>query len=269
MTDLKSVSKQENKNDCSIENINFSLTDNNKISIETSLSICRVLKNSISVSTFNKKPCYNIDLNGLNILKRIKKILKRSDIFHPLDIPIETPINSYLEDIYLLLNDMLVRIVNIGDRKLKPKIKSYEDSHLYNTLQITIDCYEAIINTDKDFLLKNSSSFYKNYATINDKTIHSITKTLKRKENSSSLLTPLYTLRRGLNYKEKRIKLLYLFTYKESLYHKIIENDFKDSVLNCIQKDYLIILKGATSSFNLKHMSHCVEMIADKIKGTS
>jgi hypothetical protein len=165
---------------------------------------------------------------------------------------------------------MFLRIINTGDRKLKPKIKSYEDAHLYNTIQLTIDCYEAILNTDKSFLEESSSEFYQHYITINNAIIDSITYVINHEESSikTSTLSSLYTLRRGLNYKDERAKLLYLFTYKNSLYEKIVGIELNNSLWNEIQKDYLIILNGATCSFNLKHMEHCARIIANKIKGT-
>jgi len=270
MTKLKSVSKQQKQEAYSIHDIDFSLIDN-QLSIESALSICEALNNSVSISKSHGKPCYEIDINGLNILKKTKTVLKKANPFYPLKIYQLAKKGSYLEDLYFLLNDMFLRIINTGDRKLKPKIKSYEDAHLYNTIQLTIDCYEAILNTDKSFLEESSSEFYQHYITINNAIIDSITYVINHEESSikTSTLSSLYTLRRGLNYKDERAKLLYLFTYKNSLYEKIVGIELNNSLWNEIQKDYLIILNGATCSFNLKHMEHCARIIADKIKGTS
>ena len=271
MTKLKSVSKQQKQEAYSIHDIDFSLNEDNQLPIKQALSICEVLNNSVSMSSLHGKPCYEIDINGLNILKKTKMTLKKANLFYPLKIHRVAQKGSYLEDLYFLLNDMFLRIVNTGDRKLKPKIKSYEDSHLYNTIQLTIDCYEAIVNTDKEFLDKDSSEFYDHYITINNAIIDSITHVINKKGSSikTSTLSSLYTLRRGLNYKEERVKLLYLFSYKDSLYDKIIESELSNPLWDEIQRDYLIILNGATCSFNLKHMEHCAKIIADKIKGTS
>jgi hypothetical protein len=271
MTHLKSVSKQQKNKIYSIHDIDFSLNSEKQLSIKSALSICEAIDNSVSISSFYRKPCYEIDINGLNVLKKTKSVLKQANIFNPLEIPNSTPKGSYLEELYFLLSDMLLRIVNTGDRKLKSRIKSYEDSHLYNTLQLTIGCYEAILNTEPDFLEQDSDEFYNHYIIINNAIIDSITDTINKKESNirTSTLSSLYTLRRGLNYKEERAKLLYLFSYKESLYNKIVESELNEPLWREIQKDYLIILNGATCSFNLKHMEHCAKIIADKIKGTS
>jgi hypothetical protein len=119
-------------------------------------------------------------------------------------------------------------------------------------------------------LEESSSEFYQHYITINNAIIDSITYVINHEESSikTSTLSSLYTLRRGLNYKDERAKLLYLFTYKNSLYEKIVGIELNNSLWNEIQKDYLIILNGATCSFNLKHMEHCARIIANKIKGT-
>lgn len=271
MTELKSISKKTVSKVCSVHDVDFSLNESNQLSIKQALSICEALNNSISDSQFHRKPCYDIDINGLNLLKTTKKVLKNANVLYPLEIPSFTPKSSYLEDLYFLLNDMFLRIINTGDRKIKPRVKSYEDSHLYNTIQLTIDCWEAILNTEREFLEKDSSEFYKHYITINNAIIDSITKTINTKENNieKSTLSSLYTLRRGLNYSEDRTKLLYLFSYKNSLYEKITKSRLEGSLWSDIQKKYLIILNGATCSFNLKHMEHCAKIIANKIKGTS
>ena len=155
--------------------------DSDRITPDIALSIAKCFKENIEEGRHGNQSCLRLNLNALNLIKEIKSKLFKG-IGNIVDIPDTISEDTYHYHLLRLLDDALISISTIGHRKIKPKIKKEEDSHIYNTLKTMEYCYDGLVNTDRHFLKDNPEEFYIAFKNI----LHWITVIVKNEELSKS-----------------------------------------------------------------------------------
>lgn len=199
---------------------------------------------------------YHLNFNSITLLRKIRNKKGRINIRDKFYENIEA---SYAFDIYNLSKDMINRLSNISERKIKPTINSYEDSYLHTTITIIDGLLKIIDNTEKEYLLSEDSYIYQEYLYIVKSLISHIESSDDR---NGKVLRKLYIVKKGLNSNYNQDKISNLIIYKDRIYDIIRNEASLSEPWKSLYKKNRIFLKGSFSSYNLEHIYASLNSIA-------